>query len=288
MKKLLLTTALIMLAKPAVAKNYVIKEISDPTGDKPYYFQPDHLTIQPGDTVTFVDDQDATHDVMFDVVPKAVKKDIIMGPMQSKKGAEWSYTFDVPGSYHFHCHPHEALGMTGTLVVGQASAPGDTKNVDHDEMEEHMKGGMPMHDMNGMPGMGNMQHMEDTGTMHKMDDMHGDHEHMEMMHDHKSMMDSPTDMQGHMTLKAMEPQYICMVNNAVFDKPQIPVEVNGETYYGCCSMCKTTLEQDASSRQAVDPVSGKTVDKAKAVIGASPDGKVYYFENEENMRKFKG
>ncbi len=140
MKKLLLTAALVMLATPALAKEYVIKEISDPAGEKPYYFEPDNLTIQPGDTVTFVNAQEDSHDVMFDVVPKAVTEMMIMGPVQEEKDSKWSYTFTVLGSYHFHCHSHKSLGMEGTLIVGQASSPGETKSVDHDEMQGHMKG----------------------------------------------------------------------------------------------------------------------------------------------------
>jgi len=87
-------------------------------------------------------------------------------------------------------------------------------------------------------------------------------------------------------LKKAEPQYICMINNKLFDKPQIPVTVGGKTYYGCCPMCKEKLEKSAEARAAADPVSGKTVDKAEAIIGAAADGTVYYFENEENLQKF--
>src|SRR5258706_12636310 len=76
---------------------------------------------------------------------------------------------------------------------------------------------------------------------------------------------------------------VCMVNNTRFDKDQIPVAVGGKTYFGCCQMCKGRLTDDASMRQATDPVSGKTVDKAKAVIGAKPDGKVLYFESEKTF-----
>lgn len=88
-------------------------------------------------------------------------------------------------------------------------------------------------------------------------------------------------------LKKVEPQFVCMVNNAVFDKPQIPVEVSGKTYYGCCSMCKERLANDTSARMATDPVSGKNVDKASAVIGEDSGGAVYYFENEGNFNAFK-
>ncbi len=88
-------------------------------------------------------------------------------------------------------------------------------------------------------------------------------------------------------LTPIKSEYVCMVNNAAFDKPQIPVEVNRKTYYGCCPMCKERLAKDASARTATDPVSGKSVDKAEAVIGKASDGSVYYFENEGNMKQYK-
>jgi YHS domain-containing protein len=78
-----------------------------------------------------------------------------------------------------------------------------------------------------------------------------------------------------------------MINNQVFDKDQIPVQVEGKTYYGCCEMCKERLAKDPAARQAVDPVTGKTVDKATAVIGVLPDGKVLYFESAETMAKYE-
>ena len=133
MKKLMLTAALVMLAIPAFAKEYTIKEVSDPAGDKPYYFSPDQLTIQPGDTVTFVNAQEDMHDVMFIEVPKGVDE-MIMSPMHEKEGDKFSYKFTVPGTYQFHCHPHEALGMKGTLIVGQASKLGETVKMDHHKM----------------------------------------------------------------------------------------------------------------------------------------------------------
>jgi YHS domain-containing protein len=87
-------------------------------------------------------------------------------------------------------------------------------------------------------------------------------------------------------LKKVEPQKACMVNNMAFDKDQIPTTVEGHTYYGCCPMCKEKLEKDASLRSAVDPVSGKKVDKATAVIAAQADGSVLYFESQETLEKY--
>lgn len=85
----------------------------------------------------------------------------------------------------------------------------------------------------------------------------------------------------------VDSKYVCMVNDQQFNKEQIPVIVDGKTYYGCCEMCKNQLKKDVTSRVSVDPVSGKEVDKAVSVIGVTSDGRVYYFENEENLQKFK-
>ena len=87
-------------------------------------------------------------------------------------------------------------------------------------------------------------------------------------------------------VQRVDPKKVCMVNERYMADDQIPVNVGGKTYYGCCAMCKTALAQDASKRAAIDPVSKRKVDKAVAVIGADKKGRVYYFENEENLRAF--
>lgn len=87
-------------------------------------------------------------------------------------------------------------------------------------------------------------------------------------------------------LQKVETKYVCMVNNEVTGKPQIPVKVGNQTYYGCCETCAGTLKKDRKARFAVDPVSGKEVDKAKAVIGAKPNGEVLYFESEKTFRAY--
>lgn len=87
-------------------------------------------------------------------------------------------------------------------------------------------------------------------------------------------------------LKKVETKKVCMINNQLFEKDQIPVQVQGRTYYGCCEMCKERLAQDAAARTAVDPVTGKNVDKATAVIAAKPDGNVLYFESDGTLQRF--
>ncbi len=79
---------------------------------------------------------------------------------------------------------------------------------------------------------------------------------------------------------------VCMVNNQYMGKPQIPVEVSGKTYYGCCEMCKGKLLKDAAARTAIDPTSRREVDKARAVIAKNETGDVLYFENEANFATY--
>lgn len=83
-----------------------------------------------------------------------------------------------------------------------------------------------------------------------------------------------------------DPSLVCMVNNQLMAKPQIPVEVNGLTYYGCCAMCKERLANDAASREAKDPVTGETVDKAKAVMASDANGAILYFASVETLKRY--
>ena len=88
-------------------------------------------------------------------------------------------------------------------------------------------------------------------------------------------------------LKPVDAKYVCMVNDTLYTKPQIPVEVNKKTYYGCCMGCVSRLQNDLDIRTSIDPVSGKTVDKATAIIGGASDNSVYYFESLENLQAFE-
>jgi YHS domain-containing protein len=85
-----------------------------------------------------------------------------------------------------------------------------------------------------------------------------------------------------------DPSLVCMVNNTYMGKAQIPVEVEGKTYFGCCPMCKERLAKEPDTRTAVDPVSGEKVDKAAAVIAKDADGNVLYFASQANLRNYGG
>lgn len=88
--------------------------------------------------------------------------------------------------------------------------------------------------------------------------------------------------------RVSDPSQVCMVNNQFMGKPQIPIGVEGRTYYGCCAMCKDRLGNDPASRTAQDPVTGETVDKSAAVIIQDSTGKVMYFASEDTLRRYRG
>lgn len=83
-------------------------------------------------------------------------------------------------------------------------------------------------------------------------------------------------------------EQVCMVNDAYMGKLQIPVPVNGKSYYGCCQMCVKTLNDNDEARTGIDPFSKQRVDKTEAfIVLMGMDGKVAYFESEENFLKFR-
>lgn len=84
-------------------------------------------------------------------------------------------------------------------------------------------------------------------------------------------------------LKKVDTPEVCMITNKHMGKAQIAVPIGKKVYYGCCEMCVGTLNKDVKSRYAIDPLTGKKVDKATAVIGAKKDGAVMYFENQKNF-----
>jgi plastocyanin len=94
-------------------------------------FEPRAITVQAGDTVTWVNVTDETHTVTAyeDKIPEgadyfasggsdsqeAASSDLTAGLL--KEGDEYEVTFEEPGTYEYFCIPHEADGMTGTVVV---------------------------------------------------------------------------------------------------------------------------------------------------------------------------
>lgn len=88
--------------------------------------------------------------------------------------------------------------------------------------------------------------------------------------------------------RPIDPSLVCMVNDAYMGVAQIPVPVNGKTYYGCCQGCVDKLNNLESARIAIDPYSGNPVDKSEAyIVLMNTQGAVAYFESETNYSAFK-
>lgn len=80
---------------------------------------------------------------------------------------------------------------------------------------------------------------------------------------------------------------VCMVNDRDMGQPQLPVTAEGRTYYGCCAGCVTRLKSDPTVRTGSDPVTGRAVDKASAMVGRLPDGRVLYFESVSSLVRYR-
>jgi YHS domain-containing protein len=88
--------------------------------------------------------------------------------------------------------------------------------------------------------------------------------------------------------RVSDPSQVCMINDQFMGRAQIPIVVEGRTYYGCCPACEEKLEKQPASRMALDPVTGEQVDKARAIIVQDSAGKVMYFAREDTLRGYRG
>ena len=87
-------------------------------------FDPPTITVAKGTTVTWSNTGQQVHTVTFDP-SKAADKSHVALPSGAQPfdlgnlnaGQTVSHMFDTPGTYKYICVPHEATGMTGTVVV---------------------------------------------------------------------------------------------------------------------------------------------------------------------------
>ena len=94
----------------------------------------------------------------------------------------------------------------------------------------------------------------------------------------------PTVKFSDTTITKLANNQVCMVNNRFLNSNQIPVPINGKTYYGCCEGCVKVLKEDPASHITYDLLSNEEVDKAIAFIIGKPGSfqDVLYFKSEEN------
>ena len=86
-----------------------------------YQFEPSEITVQPGDTVRFVQTGAMPHNVDFRVMPEGTDLgDAKMGPFLTTPDETYDVVIDgrfAAGEHGFVCTPHEFMGMKGTLTV---------------------------------------------------------------------------------------------------------------------------------------------------------------------------
>ena len=77
-------------------------------------FSPKDLTVKPGETITFTNDEAVPHDVHKTSGPG---KDFASGPTGGmQEGDTFELTLDEAGTYEYVCDVH-APGMAGTITV---------------------------------------------------------------------------------------------------------------------------------------------------------------------------
>jgi plastocyanin len=77
-------------------------------------FDPKNITVKPGETITFTNDESVPHDVHKQSGPGG---DFASGPDGGmQQGDTFDLKLDKPGKYEYVCHVH-APGMAGTITV---------------------------------------------------------------------------------------------------------------------------------------------------------------------------
>jgi len=110
MKKILALTAIIgfFLCGEAFSEEFKISL-------EGWEFRPSTIKIHEGDTVTWTNNDDTTHNIAFD--------DATLGaptgeePYKIKQGKEFSWTFVGAGEFSYYCKLHHDQNMVGKVIV---------------------------------------------------------------------------------------------------------------------------------------------------------------------------
>lgn len=114
---------------PITGQTVEVKMLQDPQGN--YRFDPAEVTIKSGDGVKFIMVSGGPHNVAFDPaqIPPAAKAQLsanmqqqvseLSSPMMMNPNETYTISFgNIPaGKYDFHCTPHLAMGMKGSITV---------------------------------------------------------------------------------------------------------------------------------------------------------------------------
>ena len=113
-------------AAPITGKTVEVKMIGDGTT---YKFDPANVTIKQGDGIKWIMVSGGPHNVAFIDTPAAAQAQLsanmpqqmkeLTSPMMMTPNETYTVSFaNVPaGTYNYHCEPHAAMGMKGSITV---------------------------------------------------------------------------------------------------------------------------------------------------------------------------
>jgi plastocyanin len=113
---------------PITGTTHEVKMVGD---DKGYRFEPADITVKAGDGIKFTMVSGSPHNVAFDpaTIPADVKPQLsanmpnqqgeLSSPLFMNPNESYTISFAnvKPGQYPYHCTPHLAMGMKGTITV---------------------------------------------------------------------------------------------------------------------------------------------------------------------------
>lgn len=114
-----------------VEADHTVQLLIEPREGAPipeFYFEPTGLFVDVGDTVEF--SMTTPHHNVNAFHPSFAYEQRVpdgVPPFSSPilaAGDSWFYTFEEAGVYDYTCAPHETFGMSGRIVVGEATGPG--------------------------------------------------------------------------------------------------------------------------------------------------------------------
>lgn len=113
---LLIVTSFLVSVSPAAADTVKVKMGTD-TGA--LGFEPSVVTIKVGDSVQWINNKLAPHNVVFDStkVDEAVATKINHKALLFSPGESFETTFTEAGEYPYYCEPHRGAGMVGKVIV---------------------------------------------------------------------------------------------------------------------------------------------------------------------------
>jgi plastocyanin len=106
----LLALGIPWMATPAAAATQVVMM-------QGYAYSPAALTVHVGDTVTWMQHDEAPHDVVTTSAPVAFRSP------QLSQGQSWSYAFRQAGTYSYYCSVHPDMRATVTVLPAATTAP---------------------------------------------------------------------------------------------------------------------------------------------------------------------